>query len=137
GYIPDPASVDFVPATLNQRSHGQYVTVQLGFPSNAPVGERAADVDVSTVRLRAFSPVSSPTLPVAAGAPTSVNNNQRLVKFDRATVQGWFSQSVVETFRVDGTFNNGKSFTGTSSTVNVIDAGADHSDDTNHGSVSN
>jgi hypothetical protein len=138
GYAPAPAVVDTYPKSINKKSLGQYVTVYLEFPNS---DEGPADVDVSTVRLQAIDPVTSTVLHVAPGSPTAVgdgNHNgipDRMVKFDRPTVQGWFATGSQVTFRVDGKFTDNKSFSGTDSSVLVIDSGSLHVDESNHGSI--
>ena len=136
------ASVDCNPKTINKKAQGQYITVYLEFPG-ASAGHGPADVDVSTVTLQAIHPVTSIRLHVATGASTAVgdgNHNgvtDRMVKFDRATVQAWFPDNAQIMFQVEGRFLDGTRFIGQDGSVTVINAGVPHTNEANHGSVQN
>jgi hypothetical protein len=92
------------------------------------------------VTLQAIDPITSVKLPVATGAPTSIgdgNNNgvtDRMVKFDRATVQAWFPSGATPIFLVEGRFVDGTRFEGEDASVTVIDQGLDHEHES-HGHV--
>jgi hypothetical protein len=137
GYSPEAATVDTNPKIVNKKARGQYITVYLEFPGG---GYSPSDVDVSTVRLQAIAPVTSARLHVVPGSPTAVGDGNGngipdvMVKFDRATVQGWFADNASVTLRVDGRFTDAHSFTGTDTSVRVINAGDVHTNEANHGS---
>jgi hypothetical protein len=107
------ASVDVQPMILNKNAKGGYVTVYIEF-----LGGTASptDIDVSTVTLS--NAAGTATVAVAPGSPTAVgdwNGNgiiDRMVKFDRATVQSWFAATGEQTVRVKGRLIDGRQFTG-------------------------
>jgi hypothetical protein len=129
------ASFDLDPNTINLKAKGQYITAYI--ESSA---FDVADIDVSTVTLQATSPVTSAQLTVATGSPTAVGDGNRngvtdrMVKFDRATVQSWFPVSGEATFRVRGRLMDGRSFQG-DGTGRIINAGVTHTDQADPASV--
>jgi hypothetical protein len=131
-----PANVAFDPGTLNLKSKGAYVSVCLEFPT----GRNPADVDVSTVTLLAIAPVTSAKLGIGPGAPTAIGDcdgdsvSDLTVKFDRASVQSWFSSDVNATVRAEGRFKDGTPFRG-DAPLRVINSGITHTNETNPGSV--
>lgn len=120
----ETANLD-MPDAINKKSKGQYITAYIEFPDSA---FSPADVDGSTVTLQAIDPVTSIKLHVAIGSPTEVGDGNGngivdlMVKFDRATVQSWFSSDATATFRIEGRFQDGTAFQGDTS-VPIIDAG--------------
>ena len=132
---PLAAAFDLDPKTINLKSKGQYLTAYI--QSSA---FNAADIDVSTVTLQAIDPVTSALLPVATGAPTSVGDGNgdgvqdRTVKFDRATVQSWFTADGDATFHVDGKLVDGRAFE-SDTLARIITAGVAHTDEGNAASI--
>jgi hypothetical protein len=123
------ATVDVSPDVINKSARGKYITVYLEFPDSIS-GLGPADVDVSTVTLQAIDPVTSVKLNVATGSPTAVGDGNgngvldRSVKFDRATVQSWFAADSQITFRVEGRFLDGTSFSGDDASARIVHTGA-------------
>jgi hypothetical protein len=107
------ASVDVQPMTLNKNAKGGYLTVYIEFLGGTA---SATDIDVRSVTLSNAAGTS--TVAVAPGSPTAVgdvNGNgivDRMVKFDRATVQSWFAATGEQTVRVAGRLVDGRQFTG-------------------------
>lgn len=131
-----PAHVEVHPQTINKKAKGQFVTVLI----ESHGSWRVEDVDLDTVTLQAVAPVVTAALAVAAGSPTELgdaNGNgilDRTVKFDRATVQSWFGSDTMATFRVAGRLFDGQSFRG-EAVARIIDAGAEHTNETHPGSI--
>jgi len=67
--------VDIKPETLNLKSKGKWITAYIELPD----GYKAADVDISTIRLNGVVP--------AEPKPCAVDDKELMVKFDRAAVQ--------------------------------------------------
>ena len=63
------------PETLNLRSRGRWITVEI----RVPEGYRASDIDIGSIRL-------DRTLPVDSSGPTEMQGQKLIVKFDRASV---------------------------------------------------
>lgn len=131
------ADAAFDPGTLNLKSKGAYLTAYLEFPA----GRSPAEVDVSSITLQAIAPVTSAKTSLAAGAPTSVGDADGdgvadlAVKFDRATVQSWFSSDAdPATLRIEVRFSDGTPFRGDAS-IRVMNAGVAHTDEANPASV--
>jgi hypothetical protein len=131
------ADLDLDPSTINLKSKGNYLTGRLEFQA----GRDPASVDLATVTLRVIDPVTSAVLHVAAGAPTAVGDADRdgipdlTIKFDRATVQSWFSSGADPAiFRVEGRFGDGTAFEGEAS-ARIISAGVVHTDNGDPASV--
>jgi hypothetical protein len=132
------AVVDVNPKTINQKAKGQYITAYIQFPGSAL---DPTDIDVTTVTLQVIDPVTSAKLNVGAGSPTGVADGNGdgvldlMVKFDRATVQAWFSGDTAAVFRVEGRLLDGRQFSGDDASVRIINAGVDHPDEANPASV--
>jgi hypothetical protein len=107
------ASVDVQPMILNKNAKGGYVTVYIEFLGGTA---SATDIDVKTVTLS--NAAGTTTVAVAPESPTAVgdwNGNgiiDRMVKFDRATVQSWFATTGEQTVRVKGRLVDGRQFAG-------------------------
>ena len=136
--LPLPATFDLHPMTINQKAKGTYIT---GYIESADGSFDPTDVDISTVTLQVIDPVTSAKLNVATGSPTAVGDGNGnglvdlLVKFDRATVQSWFSSDTTAVFRVEGRLLDGRQFAGEDASVRIINAGIDHADEANPDSV--
>ena len=130
-FVPAVVSVD--PNTINKKSKGAYITVNVEFPTGAA---NAADVDVTTVTLN-FGGFSTR---VPAGSPTSLgdaNGNgitDLIVKFDRGTAQSWFAEPGVATVHLSGRLVSGRSFRG-EDTIRVIDEGIEHTNESDPRSI--
>jgi hypothetical protein len=107
------ASVDVQPTVLNTNAKGGYITVYIEFSGGTA---SPTDIDVSSVTLS--NAAGTATVAVAPESPTAVgdgNDNgviDRMVKFDRATVQSWFAATGEQTVRVKGRLIDGRQFTG-------------------------
>jgi len=107
------ASVDVQPMVLNKNANGGYVTVYIEFPGGTA---SPTDIDVSSVTLS--NAAGTAMVEVAPGSPTAVGDGNgdgvidRMVKFDRATVQSWFAAPGEQTVRVKGRLIDGRQFTG-------------------------
>lgn len=108
-----PATADVNPKRINTASVGQHITVYLEFLTTCIGGP--ADVDLSTVTLQGIDPTITSQI-LALGGPTAVGDGNengvldRMVTFDRATVQAWFSYDTAVRFQLTGKFTNGTWF---------------------------
>jgi hypothetical protein len=106
------ATIDLGPDTLNLKAKGKWVTVYIEFPEGYSVNQ----IDVSTVKLNGEVP--------AELKPTSVGDNDndgisdRMVKFDRSSLQSMLETGEEVEITVTGQFN-GNAFEG-SDTLRVI-----------------
>jgi len=90
------ASLDIDPDSLDLRSKGKWITAYIQLPE----GYNPADIDASTILLNGtITPVSDPKYDfVTNSSEYLVDYNsdgilERMVKFDRATLQSWIYQS--------------------------------------------
>jgi len=131
-----PACVETNPRRINVRARGRHIKVLLEFAGSS-CGRGPLDVDVSTVTLQAVDPFVGVEVPVATGAPTHVGDRNRngvldrLVHFDRATVQAQFPVRGEVLLRVKGRFLDGTHFEG-EDTVRVRGVGKHHDNEDDH-----
>ena len=120
------ATIDVDPNTLNLRSEGRWITVYIQLPE----GYNPADIEATTILLDdTISPVSDSRYGfVTNPSEYLVDHNEdgileRMVKFDRATVQSWIDQSAWTrsdvSLTITGSLFDGSSFTGTD-TISVF-----------------
>jgi hypothetical protein len=105
------ASVDVQPKTLNKNAKGTYITVYIEFSGDTA---SPTDIDVSSVTLSSAAGTATvpPESPTAVGDENGNGIIDRMVKFDRATVESWFSATGEQTVRVEGRLVDGQQFTG-------------------------
>ncbi len=72
------------PETLNLKSNGKWITVEIGFPE----GYRAIDIDVSSIRLNGAIPVDS-------SGPVETQGQKVIIKFERSSVALLIKEAVV------------------------------------------
>jgi len=108
--------VDIDPNTLNLRSKGKWITAYIQLPE----GYSATDIDASTILLNGtISPVLDPTYGFVtnpSGYLVDYNNDgilERMVKFDRATVESWIYHTQGITYGNVALTLTGKLFDGT------------------------
>lgn len=103
-----PATVDFDPDTLNQKSKGKWVTVYIGLPEGYDVN----DIDIESVRLDGLSRADS--------SPTEISDDGILmVKFDREAVIDLLEPGENVLITISGNLDGGLLFEGTD-TIRVI-----------------
>lgn len=107
--------ITIYPRTLNLKSHGRWITVYIKFLEDCNIG----NIDISTLRLNGTVPVES--------RPMSVWNNTLMVKFDRAALESYISNSISLNGRftkvaltVSGKLEDGTAFTGTDSITAIM-----------------
>jgi len=71
------------PETLNLRSRGRWITVEI----RVPEGYRASDIDIGSIWL-------DNTIPVDSSGPTGVQGQKLIVKFDRALVASFIRTKI-------------------------------------------
>jgi len=117
GFVPDiPATIDIDPDTLNLGSKGEWITCYIELPGDHDV----SDIDVSTVLLNGI--VEAESQPTEVGDYDSDGIPDRMVKFDRASVQDILEPGDEVEVIVTGGLAGGTSFGGTD-TIRVIDEG--------------
>ena len=128
-----PAAVIVSPGTINKKAKGAYVTVYIEFAEGRA---NPADIDVHTITLSALGATAS----IPEGSPTTVGDTNGngvvdlAVKFDRATIQGWFSAPGEATVLVRGRFTAGGAFQG-EATIRMIDEGSEHVNESDPASI--
>ena len=106
------AEVSIHPKTLNLRSQGRWITAYIELNGND-----IADIDIGTVQLL----YEGKSLNAEWGDVQNENGRRLMVKFDRATVSGWFDELHDEEVELTVAGEvNGTQFEGTD-TIRVID----------------
>ncbi|GAJ04898.1 unnamed protein product, partial [marine sediment metagenome] len=111
-----PATIDLDPDTLNLNSEGEWITCYIELSE----GYDVSDIDVSTVLLKGI--VEAESQPTEVGDYDSDGIPDRMVKFDRASVQDILEPRDEVEITVEGELTDGTPFKG-SDTIRVIDEG--------------
>jgi hypothetical protein len=100
------ATVEVNPRTLNLKSRGKWVTAYIELPA----GYDPEEVDVSTVIFEGTIPAEA--LPTDVGDFDEDGTPDRMVKFDRASVQAQLSPGDEVTMSIEGSLTDGTAFSG-------------------------